>query len=115
MRGWLLTVVRNIVIDMVRARNARPSEVAQHSVDAATERDHADHVVNSIVVVDALKQLSPEHRDVLEQLFLQGRTVSEAARALGIPQGTVKSRSYYALRALRDMRPGGSVRLERSA
>ena len=68
-------------------------------------------MVNSMVVVDALSRLSTEHREVLEQIYLQGSTVAEAAKTLGIPPGTVKSRSYYALRALREAsrrpRPGG--------
>ena len=59
-------------------------------------------VVNSMVVVDALSRLSAEHRAVREQVYLKGNTVTEAAEALGIPPGTVKSRSYYALRALRE-------------
>ncbi|GAA5192398.1 sigma-70 family RNA polymerase sigma factor [Rugosimonospora acidiphila] len=114
-RGWLLTVIRNIVIDMVRARNARPTEVGESPVEVAIERDHADRVADSMLVVDALGQLSTEHREVLEQLYLLGSTVGEAAESLGIPPGTVKSRSFYALRALRELYPGGPARLERSA
>jgi RNA polymerase sigma-70 factor (ECF subfamily) len=114
-RGWLLTVVRNIVTDQVRARNARPTEVAEGPVETAVEQDHADQVVNSMVVVDALSTLSAEHREVLEQIYLLGSTVAEAAKTLGIPPGTVKSRSYYALRALRENSPQGPGRTERSA
>ena len=101
-RGWLLTVVRNIVLDQIRARNRRPPEVRESPPDAAVEDDHAERVVNSMVVVNALSHLSAEHRAVLEQVYLKGNTVTEAAEALGIPPGTVKSRSYYALRALRE-------------
>jgi RNA polymerase sigma-70 factor, ECF subfamily len=101
-RGWLLTVVRNIVLDQIRARNRRPPEVGESPPDAAVEGDHADRVVTSMVVVDALNQLSTEHREVLEQVYLRGNTVAEAAEVLGIPPGTVKSRSFYALRALRE-------------
>ncbi len=100
-RGWLLTVIRNIVIDRVRARRARPSEVAEDPDGQPSVRDHADLVAASVTVHDALASLSEEHRVVLQQLYLQGRSLSEAAEALGVPTGTVKSRSYYALRALR--------------
>ncbi|MET7875316.1 sigma-70 family RNA polymerase sigma factor [Micromonospora profundi] len=113
-RGWLLTIVRNLFTDSVRARKARPQEVPESPTDVAVERDHADQVVNSMVVVDALNRLSQEHREVLEQVYLLGSTVAEAAKALGIPPGTVKSRSYYALRALRDS-AGRSTGVERSA
>jgi RNA polymerase sigma-70 factor (ECF subfamily) len=114
-RGWLLTVVRNIVTDQIRARKARPPEVAEGPIDVAIVDDHADQVVNSMVVVDALSTLSAEHREVLEQIYLHGSTVTEAAKVLGIPPGTVKSRSYYALRALRESHPQGPGRRERSA
>jgi RNA polymerase sigma-70 factor (ECF subfamily) len=100
-RGWLLTVVRNIVTDQIRARGRRPAEVPEGPVEVAIEDDHADRVVTSMVVVDALSTLSAEHREVLEQIYLLGSTVAEAAKTLGIPPGTVKSRAFYALRALR--------------
>ena len=103
-RGWLLTVVRNLVTDRQRARAARPTEVADTAADAApggAVRDHADRVVASVTVLEALEGLSDDHRGVLHQLYFQGRSLRETATALGIPAGTVKSRSYYALQALR--------------
>ena len=69
-------------------------------------RDHADSVVASVTVLAALDELSEDHRGVLDQIYFQGRSLGEAAAALGIPAGTVKSRSYYALRALRQHSPG---------
>jgi RNA polymerase sigma-70 factor (ECF subfamily) len=100
-RGWLLTVVRNLVIDRVRARAARPPEVAESPEQPAVQRDHADAVATAVTVRAAMDSLSEDHRGVLEQLYFQGRSLGEAATALGVPPGTVKSRSYYALRALR--------------
>jgi RNA polymerase sigma-70 factor (ECF subfamily) len=100
-RGWLLTVARNIITDRMRAKASRPTEVAESPTTGPIERDHADGVVNSMVVLDALDALSAEHREVLVELYYRGRSVAEAAQALGLPTGTVKSRSYYALRAMR--------------
>lgn len=100
-RGWLLTVARNLVTDRARARAVRPAEVADVVDRPPVEVDHSDSVVNTMVVMEALDRVSPEHREVLVQLYYRGRTVSEAAKELGVPPGTVKSRSYYALRALR--------------
>lgn len=54
-----------------------------------------------MVIADALQGLSPEHREALAETYLRDRTVNEAAAVLGVPPGTVKSRVYYALRALR--------------
>jgi len=114
-RGWLLTVIRNIVTDRVRARNARPAEVAESPTTVPVEDDHADQVLNSMVVLEALDQLSTEHRVVLEQVYLRGCSVAEAAEVLGIPPGTVKSRSHYALRALRDQFPARHLGIEGAA
>lgn len=49
----------------------------------------------------ALARLTQEHRDVLRECHFHGRSVTQAAQALEITPGTVKSRAYYALRALR--------------
>ncbi len=96
-------MARNIVTDRYRARAARPTEVAESPSNGPVEQDHAEAVVDSMVVMEALDQLSPDHREVLKEIYFQGRTVAEAAQALGIPAGTVKSRSHYALKALREL------------
>lgn len=105
-RGWLLTVARNIVTDRARARAVRPAEVAEMEHLPPVEQDHSESVVNTMVVLDALDQVSQEHREVLVELYYRGRSMAEAAKELGVPPGTVKSRSYYALRALRAVMGG---------
>jgi RNA polymerase sigma-70 factor (ECF subfamily) len=112
-RGWLLTVARNIVTDRARAKASRPTEVAESPATGPVSGDHAENVVNSMVVLDALDRLSPEHRAVLVELYYRGRTVSEAAQVLGVPPGTVKSRSYYALRAMRTAISGNGTEVPR--
>ncbi|MGQ0838880.1 sigma-70 family RNA polymerase sigma factor [Actinokineospora sp.] len=112
-RGWLLTVARNIVTDRVRARAARPQEVGEPLDVPGVERDHAQDVVDSMAVLGAMDHLSPEHRAVLVELYYRGRSVAEAARVLGIPPGTVKSRSYHALRALRGVMGPGETEVTR--
>ncbi|MEJ3657884.1 sigma-70 family RNA polymerase sigma factor [Actinomycetes bacterium KLBMP 9759] len=101
-RGWLLTVTRNIITDRMRAKAARPREVPESPETPPIARDHADQVVASVTVLRAMDSLSEDHRGVLQQIYFHGRSLGEAAAALGIPAGTVKSRSYYALRALRE-------------
>jgi RNA polymerase sigma-70 factor (ECF subfamily) len=100
-RAWLLTVAGRIVVDRARARAARPREVTESPAEPLMERDHADQVIDSMEVFQALQTLSEEHRAVIVQLYFRGRNLREAAKALGVPEGTVKSRSYHALRALR--------------
>ncbi|MBU2665381.1 sigma-70 family RNA polymerase sigma factor [Actinoplanes bogorensis] len=101
-RGYLFTITRNIAIDRHRARQARPAEVAETPGSTPVEKDHADQVVDSMVVLGAMEKLSDEHQQVLKEIYFQGRSVEEAAESLGVPAGTVKSRSYYALRRLRE-------------
>jgi RNA polymerase sigma-70 factor (ECF subfamily) len=100
-RPWLFTVARNLVISRYRARRARAAEVPLLSVDMAVDDDELDRAMVSWQVAAALRTLSPAHREVLVHLFFGGQSIAEAAAALGIPEGTVKSRSFYALRALR--------------
>ena len=101
-RGWLFTVARNIVVDRIRARAVRPAEVAETATQPAAPGDVAENVVDSMVVMEAMQGLSADHRAVIEQIYFRGRSVAEAATELGVPPGTVKSRSFYALRAMRE-------------
>ncbi|MGN6575192.1 MAG: sigma-70 family RNA polymerase sigma factor [Nocardioides sp.] len=100
-RAWLYTVARNIVIDEWRTKRAR-SEVAFAEVpEPPGASDGTDEQLLSWVVAEAVTRLSPDHRAVLVECYYRGLPVAEAARHLGIPEGTVKSRTHYALRALR--------------
>lgn len=98
---WLATVARRIVIDEQRRKNARPPEAGEDKLDKASVTDSTDDVLRSVIVADALRALSQSHRQVLHETILSDRTVNDAAEVLGIPVGTVKSRVYYALRALK--------------
>lgn len=106
-RPWLLTVGRRLAIDARRARQARPAEVGDAILENARVcADHAERAAAALDVREAVKTLTPEHREVLVLVYFQGASVAEAAETLGIPPGTVKSRAYYALRALRRVLPG---------
>jgi RNA polymerase sigma-70 factor (ECF subfamily) len=100
-RPWLFTVAQHLAIDAHRARRARPPEVGEAALWAVPGLDQIESTLDRIIVTDALDSLSKEHRAVIVETYYRGRTVAEAARVLGIPPGTVKSRCYYALRALK--------------
>jgi RNA polymerase sigma-70 factor (ECF subfamily) len=100
-RPWLFTVARNLVVDAHRARQARPPEAGEAGLMAVPAADDIGRALESWTFAEALADLSPEHRSVLIETYYRGRSVAEAAAALGVPPGTVKSRSYYALRALK--------------
>ncbi|MEV0460347.1 sigma-70 family RNA polymerase sigma factor [Catellatospora methionotrophica] len=98
---WLYTVARRVAIDAARARQVRPAEIAfpDHGREPVAA-DMFDRVVAAQVIRDALPRLIPEHRSVVVELYLRQHSTRETALRLGIPEGTVKSRVYYALRAL---------------
>lgn len=102
LRRWLFTVARNLVIDEWRTRRHNSEwAVADVPEPRRVQTDETDQLLTSWLVADALTALSPEHRDVLRECYFRGASVAAAAQRLGVPEGTVKSRTHYALRALR--------------
>jgi RNA polymerase sigma-70 factor (ECF subfamily) len=99
-RAWLFTVVRNIVIDDRRsARHAR--EILTDNLPEINVSDGTDAQLDAWVLADALASLSLEHRTAVVSAYYLGQTVAEIARRDQVPEGTVKSRLHYALRAMR--------------
>lgn len=101
LQAWLKTVVRNLVIDEHRARKARPQTADYIQEEDIPEADPSDHVLARHVIANAMTDLSVHHREVLWFVYYLHSTTTQASEALGIATGTVKSRSYYALRALK--------------
>ena len=99
-RAWLYTVARNIVIDEWRTHRSERELPVEQVPEADGVGDRTDDLLLSWMVADAVMKLSEEHRAVLLECYYRGASVADAARRLGIPVGTVKSRSHYALRAL---------------
>jgi RNA polymerase sigma-70 factor (ECF subfamily) len=101
LRPWLFTVARRVVIDQARARRARPAEIGDAALRAVPARDPFDDVLTRLDVVQAARSLSPGHRAVFVELYGRDSPVARVASTAGLPAGTVKSRAFYALRALR--------------
>lgn len=100
-RTWLYGIARNAVIDVRRRASVRPPLAPANAPERVAEDAGLDEALVRWQVAAALQQLSPAHRAVVRLVHFQGLSVREAARALGIPEGTVKSRTSYALRSLR--------------
>jgi len=101
-RTWLYAIARNRIVDAHRRAAARPRQAQEHSLDSAAEMDAAlDQAVLRWQVTAALAQLSPAHREVIRLAHYGGLTMREISDRIGIPLGTVKSRTSYALRSLR--------------
>lgn len=99
-RAWLFTVARRIVIDEWRSARSR-REFVSEEVPELPVSDRVEVSLDRRVVSQALSRLSREHREVLLECYVRDGSVAETALRLGIPAGTVKSRTHYALRAFR--------------
>ncbi|ONI67497.1 hypothetical protein BWI15_30720 [Kribbella sp. ALI-6-A] len=102
-RMWLFRVARNLVVDQHR-RDGRtiavglgPSDYA----DAVTEPDPADRITDRRVLVDALRTLPTAQIEVLARVHLLGHPGEVVADVLGVPVGTVKSRTHKGVRSAR--------------
>ncbi|MGI5182445.1 sigma-70 family RNA polymerase sigma factor [Dactylosporangium sp. CA-152071] len=101
-RAWLFTVARRIAIDAVRAARTRPTELGTVRIDERPDAgDLAQAVVDATGVREALAALPGRFQEVLVATYVHDRPIAEAAERLGVPPGTVKSRTFYALKALR--------------
>lgn len=98
LRTWLFAILRNVVIDLGRARSVRPS-VAEGGIEPSVEP--FDEAMLAWQVEEAMRRIGEQHRQILVETYYRGRPYTDVAEELGIPEGTVKSRVYYGLRALR--------------
>ena len=101
LRTWLFAIVRNVVIDLSRARSVRPSLAADGTSNEIVLDDEVERVIVAWQVEEALQKLSGEHREALVEVHYKAKPYQDVARDLGVPVGTIKSRVYYALKAMR--------------
>jgi RNA polymerase sigma-70 factor (ECF subfamily) len=98
LRTWLFAILRNVVIDLSRARAVRPG-VAESGVEQSVEP--FEEALSAWQIEEALRRIGDDHRRVIFETYYRGRPYAEVAEELGVPEGTIKSRVYYGLRALR--------------
>jgi RNA polymerase sigma-70 factor (ECF subfamily) len=99
-RAWLFTVARNLVIDDRRSARYR-REVSTDVLPESGGSNETDSVLDAWILSDALSSLSASHRSAIVSAYYLGHSITEIARQEGVPEGTIKSRLHYALRALR--------------
>lgn len=109
-RAWLLTILRNTNINRVRKRTPDLLDDEERTLGAlaapgADGRDGPAELalerIPDTAVVEALRQLSDDHRAVVVLVDVDGLTYQEAADLLGVPIGTIMSRLHRARRKLR--------------
>ena len=99
LRTWLFAIERRVILDVGAQRTKGPTyglDVADSVAEDTIERAMLGWQVES-----ALGRLNPEHRLVITELYFNGRSGREVAELFGLPEGTVRSRAFYALRMLR--------------
>ncbi|MFI5914320.1 sigma-70 family RNA polymerase sigma factor [Dactylosporangium sp. NPDC051541] len=103
-RMWLFRTARNLVIDAWRKRRAVPAGLtAEFFADRPDGITMDETVCDRVVLTDGLRRLPPAQREILVHVHLLGRAGEDVAGGLGIPAGTVKSRTHNAIRALRSV------------
>jgi RNA polymerase sigma-70 factor (ECF subfamily) len=99
LRAYLITTARHLIVDQHRASGRRPRQA--QLVEVAERESALDRALDQILIEEALGRLQSNHRDVVRCLYYQRLSVAETSERLGVPEGTVKSRTYYAVRNLR--------------
>ncbi|MGQ4596633.1 sigma-70 family RNA polymerase sigma factor [Nocardia sp. R6R-6] len=107
-RTWLLAIQRNVVVDMHRARAARPGdcgweELGELGAAYDARPDFTDGLLDTVLVVQLLARLPASQRAAVTEVILRDRAYQEVADEFGVPVGTVKTRVHYALRSLRKL------------
>ena len=100
LRTWLFTIERRVIIDY-SARNAKNATVPMDQAREPAAEDHVERAMLGWEMESALQRLDRDHRLIITELYFNGRSGREVAEMFGLPEGTVRSRAFYALRMLR--------------
>lgn len=109
-RAWLLSAVHHRAVDMVRREEAHRRRSRVWDAEGEKHGDVAESVVEEVDLADsrrkvraALEQLPPPQRQVLEMMYFDAKSQVKIAEELGLPLGTVKSRTLLGMRRLRGL------------
>lgn len=103
---WMHTIVRNLSLDMVKSkgyRNSRENQNLTGVVDTVEHQNKVEYNPEIIGIKESVDSLEPELVEIVNTLYFQGFTQSEAAKELNLPVGTVKTRARRALNHLRNI------------
>jgi RNA polymerase sigma-70 factor (ECF subfamily) len=103
LRTWMFAIARNVTIDLARARSARPRPTGAEAECTQGAQDTAEESLRSWEMEEALRQIGPHHRHAIVETYYRDRPCAEVAAEAGVPVGTMRSRLYYGLKALRSV------------
>lgn len=109
-RTWIYTLVRNRLIDAHRAGERRQRAYDSLATNVAVAEDVADepnHELGNTKLRAMLEELPEEQMRAVLMAYVEGKSHREIAEELGVPTGTIKSRTRLALQRLRRMMEGG--------
>ncbi|WP_425374518.1 sigma-70 family RNA polymerase sigma factor [Mesorhizobium waimense] len=111
LRAWLLSIVHNAFIDRLRSRRSEAARLEQagHLADSSTQAPQ-EHSVRLAQIREAFFELPDEQRSALHLVAIEGLTYEQAAKASGVPLGTLMSRIGRARAALREMEDNAPAR-----
>jgi RNA polymerase sigma-70 factor (ECF subfamily) len=95
-RRWAYQIVTYKCADWIRARQSERTRAAPLTKDPTDQLQSSTSHDEIALLRESLKRLEPEERTVLSMFYLDGLSLREVATALGLPEGTVKSRLHYA-------------------
>jgi RNA polymerase sigma-70 factor (ECF subfamily) len=98
--AYLSVMARSIAADLRKRPSSRPL-IPVDDAQVPPQPDSTEPIAETLTVRDALDSLSAAHREVLMLVHRQGLTQSQIAERLGLPLGTVKTRMFHGLRALK--------------
>lgn len=97
---YLYVIARSAAADIRKRPSSRPL-LPVEDVDMPPQPDTVDQILDSMIVREALESLGSGHAQVIHLAQDEGLTQSQIAERLGLPLGTVKTRMFHGMRAMR--------------
>ena len=107
LRPWLYRITHGMAVDRIRKHISREKAEEAHAAGFQESADLAFAGDDAAAIHEALNEIAPKHREVLVLYFLENFSLAEIAMVVGCSEGTVKSRIYYAKRAMKEILSGG--------
>ena len=108
---WIFTIARNIRFDLLRKNKKRKDDISADELwpilseqnDSLDDGYALDHDVLMQEISYYYAKLPDAQRVVIEKIYIEGKSQQEVSDALGVPLGTIKSRTRLALKKLKEL------------
>ena len=108
---WIFTIARNIRFDLLRKNKKRKDDISADELwpilseqnDSLDDGYSLDNDVLMQEISQYYAQLPDAQRVVIEKIYIEGKSQQEVSDALGVPLGTIKSRTRLALKKLKEL------------